>query len=287
MSRVLAFRADIQGLRAIAVLSVVAYHAGATWLKGGFVGVDIFFVISGYLITRILIKELSADTYSIRRFYQRRLRRLMPALVVVLAASLIIGLALLSASDMRKLGITSAATMLFSSNIVFYLTSDYFGSAAEYQPLLHTWSLAVEEQFYIVFPLLLAAIWKRGRRMLLPAFISLALLSLVSSILGGLVSPPWSFYLPFSRAYELLLGALVAASPDLLSRASNTVRNALSVVGLVLIAVSLLLIDAESMLFPGFIALVPCVGTAILIAAGQSRESIGGRIISGSLFKFF
>ncbi|PKR89165.1 hypothetical protein CXZ10_10805 [Pleomorphomonas diazotrophica] len=287
MSGFLPFRSDIQGLRAIAVLSVVAYHAGATGLKGGFVGVDIFFVISGFLITKILLKENAAGTYSLTGFYQRRLRRLMPALIVVLTASLIAGMFLLSAGDMRKLGITSAATMLFSSNVIFYLTSDYFGSAAEYHPLLHTWSLAVEEQFYIVFPLFLALVWKRWRSMLVPALLVLVALSLAASVVGGMMSQPWSFYLPFSRAYELLLGALVAARPDLLSRVGQAGRNALSLLGLALIGVSLLLIDAETMLFPGYIALAPCIGTVLVIAAGQSTETLGGKLISGPPFLFF
>jgi len=281
------FRRDIQGLRAVAVLSVVAFHAGATWLKGGFVGVDIFFVISGFLITKILLNENASGSYSLMRFYQRRLRRLMPALVLVLAASLVAGLLLLSASDMRALGITAASTVLFSSNVIFYLTSDYFGSAAEYQPLLHTWSLAVEEQFYILFPLFLALVWRRARNLLIPLMIALAVVSLLASVIGGMKSPTWAFYLPFSRAFELLIGALVAAKPDLLSKVNPTGRNILSLVGLTLIGGSLFLVNEEQMLFPGYIALVPCLGAALVIATGQVTETVGGRLISSAPFQFF
>jgi peptidoglycan/LPS O-acetylase OafA/YrhL len=219
------FRRDIQGLRAIAVLSVVIFHAGGEWLRGGFAGVDVFFVISGYLITRILLKENAAGTYSLVRFYERRLRRLFPALIIVLIATLIAGLFLLSAHDMKRLGASAAATMFFSSNVLFFLSLDYFSGPAEFEPLLHTWSLAVEEQFYIVFPLFVALVYKRARSLLVPLLLAGTIASLVISIVSTQWSPGFAFYLPFSRAFELLIGALVAASPRLFSSLRPSFRD--------------------------------------------------------------
>ena len=287
MNAAVPLRRDIQGLRAIAVLSVVVFHSGASWLKGGFVGVDVFFVISGFLITKILLSDISNGTYSLMGFYRRRIRRLLPALVLVLTASLTAGIFLLSADDMRNLGVTTAATVLFGSNLILFFTSDYFGASAEFQPLLHTWSLAVEEQFYILFPFLLTLVWKRGQRLLVPIMVALVVLSLISSVVVGMKSPAAAFYLPFSRAYELLIGALVAAKPDMLSKVGAQGRHVLSLVGLGLIIGSLLLIDEEQVMFPGYVALIPCLGTALVIATGQSTETIGGRLISSEPFQFF
>ena len=149
------YRADIDGLRAIAVLAVLFFHSGISLFSGGYVGVDIFFVISGYLITTIIIREIANNNFSIVRFYERRFRRILPALAVVTLASLMAGFFLLTPEGLSSLGKSVLATALFSSNMLFYFESGYFDGAAEMKPLLHTWSLAVEEQYYIFFLLLL------------------------------------------------------------------------------------------------------------------------------------
>jgi len=155
------YRPDIDGLRAVAVLSILFFHVGIKHFSGGYVGVDIFFVISGYLITSIIVRELTAGEFSIARFYERRVRRILPALTVVVVATLLAGLVLLNPAQLEDLGRSATATSVFSSNIFFFLGSGYFDGSSELKPLLHTWSLAVEEQYYIFFPFLLIVIAKR------------------------------------------------------------------------------------------------------------------------------
>ena len=156
----LLYRSDIDGLRAIAVLSVLFFHAGSELFSGGYVGVDVFFVISGYLITSIILREINSGTFSILQFYERRFRRILPALVVVIIASIVVGAFLLTPDGFSDFGQSALAASVFSSNILFFLESGYFDAPAELKPLLHTWSLAVEEQYYIFFPILLLAIAK-------------------------------------------------------------------------------------------------------------------------------
>ena len=177
------YRPDIDGLRTIAVVPVVLFHAGYGWILGGYVGVDVFFVISGYLITSILVREIEAGRFSLIAFYERRARRILPALMSVLAASLVAGWWLLLPDDFSEFAKSAGATLIFASNIWFnYATSDYFGPAAELYPLLHTWSLAVEEQFYIVFPVLLWLILRHGRRLCIAVCVGLSLLSLALAV---------------------------------------------------------------------------------------------------------
>ena len=159
-----AYRRDIDGLRAIAVLAVVLFHAGFASVRGGYVGVDVFFVISGFLITGIMLREFQTDSFSIARFYERRVRRIFPALVVTIVLTLAVGAALLSPEKFANLGRSTLAVAVFASNMFFWKQSGYFGPPAGQIPLLHTWSLAVEEQFYIAFPLLLLFIRRFGGR---------------------------------------------------------------------------------------------------------------------------
>ena len=209
------FRRDIQGLRAIAVLGVVIYHASAgALLQGGFVGVDVFFVISGFLITGILLKDIEQGQFSLVTFYQRRMRRLFPAMFTVLVFTLITGAVLLSSSAYRELAGTAVATALFSSNLAFLKLSSYFGGGVEYKPLLHTWSLAVEEQFYILFPIVLYGLWRFARHALAPTLVLVALASLGLSGWMSQAHPSADFYLAPPRAFELLIGALLALNPD-------------------------------------------------------------------------
>ena len=277
-------RRDIQGLRAIAVLSVVVFHASeGRWLPGGFVGVDVFFVISGFLITRILLKANEQGRFSLIGFYQRRIRRLFPALVTMEIFTLAAGAALLSPRAYAELAQTSAATQLFVSNFVLLKLTGYFGGATIYKPLLHTWSLAVEEQFYIFFPIALFVLWRIAKQAIGFVFLGVALLSLALSIWMSEVYPTPAFYLAPTRAFELLTGALLAWYSGLLGHLGDRVRDGVSLLGLLLIGFSISLIES-SVAFPGGIALIPCVGAAFVIASGLDRPSLGGRLISSAPF---
>ncbi|WP_300534369.1 acyltransferase, partial [uncultured Mameliella sp.] len=183
MNKALSYRPDIDGLRTLAVMPVVLYHAGVSGFTGGFVGVDIFFVISGFLITTIIQRELDEGRFSVVRFYERRARRILPALLTVMLVSLVAGWFILAPEDYDQMGRSILSALLFVSNLWFWLSSGgYFGSATDYLPMLHTWSLAVEEQFYIFFPLLLMLLHRIGRRLVLPAIVVLVMGSLVLAI---------------------------------------------------------------------------------------------------------
>lgn len=204
------YRPEIDGLRAIAVLPVILFHAGIPGFSGGFVGVDVFFVISGYLITGILLRELAAGDFSVVAFYERRIRRILPALFLVLWACVPLGWFLMDPYAFQRLGQGLLAVTMFVSNILFWRTTDYFTATLE-NPLLHTWSLGVEEQYYVFFPLFLWLVWKYGRGQLWLALTLVFLASLGISQwavqTGRLVA---AFYLIPSRAFELLLGSGVA-----------------------------------------------------------------------------
>ena len=271
------FRSDIQGLRALAVVPVVLFHAFPETLPGGFVGVDIFFVISGYLITRILHEELREDRFSIAGFYVRRVKRLFPALYLMLAVSMLLGLVMLPPDELRELARTCLATIGFVANFLFHDLSGYFDGQSELKPLLHTWSLAVEEQFYLVFPLALLGAYRLRPRWLPAMLWAAAGLSLAWSVYQLGQEPSKAFYYPWPRAFELLIGAIVAvrAIPGI---SNDSVRNGLSLLGLILIVGSLWLLS-EKQPFPGFAALPPCIGAALILAAGEDRPSLGGRMI--------
>src|SRR5574338_49692 len=175
------YRREIDGLRAFAVLPVIMFHAGFQTFSGGFVGVDIFFVISGYLITSIILEEQQAGTFSLLGFYERRARRILPALFVVLAGCLVLGWLWLLPIDMKLFSESLVAVPTFASNILFYATGSYFEPAAELKPLLHTWSLAVEEQYYVVYPILLLLLWRLGQKWMVGLLAGLAVCSLVAA----------------------------------------------------------------------------------------------------------
>lgn len=282
------YRADIDGLRAIAVLSVVIYHAFPVYLRGGFVGVDIFFVISGFLISTVILGEIENDRFQLREFYVRRIRRIFPALITVLVFCLTVGWFTLLSDEFSQLGIQVFGGAAFFSNFIFWYESGYFDALAETKPLLHIWSLGVEEQFYILFPLLLVISWQFGFRSWVMPFI-VALLSFSLNILTVSNHPDAAFYLLHTRAWELMIGVMLAyasigatAKPN--SRLIETGRqdiahwvnniqpyyySALSWLGMYLILAGFFLIDNESK-FPGYLALLPCVGTALVIYAGPS-----------------
>ncbi len=279
------FRADIQGLRAIAVLSVVIYHARHSLLPGGYVGVDVFFVISGFLIGGILMNELDRGEYSLAGFYRRRIRRLFPALYLMLAVVLLCGVLMLPPESLRELGHTAVSTVFFVSNFDFDRLSDYFAGDSQLKPLLHTWSLAVEEQFYVLFPLFLALLWRHWRRQYRLILFAVAAMSLILSIWAVGRHPSAAFYLAPSRGFELLIGALVTRT-SLPSRVSQIQRDLLSMAGLALLLVSVVAFD-DLTPFPGLAALVPCCGTALIILAGTDRPSLAGRIIGASAIAIF
>jgi peptidoglycan/LPS O-acetylase OafA/YrhL len=270
------YRPEVDGLRAIAIIPVVAFHAGITQLSGGFVGVDVFFVISGYLITKIIVEEIEGGKFSLLDFYRRRILRIIPVLIVVVLATSLFGYFLFLPAEFEDLAKSVVATAFFSSNFYFWQTSGYFDPASTLRPLLHTWSLAVEEQFYLFFPLLILAIHRFGGRRYGGWIFAFSVLSFVASVLGVFYEPSATFYLLPARGWELGLGALIAVGwfPKV---ESGKLRFALSGGGILCICFALFYLDEES-LFPGWNALFPVVGAALLVAYGQGTTV--GRFLS-------
>jgi peptidoglycan/LPS O-acetylase OafA/YrhL len=263
-----AYRPDVDGLRAIAIISVVLYHYGFWPFTGGFVGVDVFFVISGFLITGLIHREMTEGRFSIRHFYERRIRRIFPALFVMLAVATIAAALLLFPSDFERYADSLFATAFFASNFEFWRETGYFDVSAEWKPLLHLWSIAVEEQFYVVFPALLLLIGTRSRSKLLIVTGALFVLSLVFSIWAVPNTPATAFYLLPSRFWELMLGALLALA-QLPQPTSRIAREGIGIVGFGLIAAAVFTYTRWQP-FPGAYALMPCVGAALLIYAGET-----------------
>lgn len=267
------YRSDIDGLRAIAVLAVLFYHTGVSIFSGGYVGVDIFFVISGYLITGIIIRETQDSKFSILKFYERRIRRIYPALYAVLIFILIITHWLYNPHDYKEIGQSVAATVIFISNLLFSKQSGYFNELALANPILHTWSLAVEEQFYLVFPLLVWLITRFAKAWLKFALVFLTLLSFSLSVHYTKLDPSASFYFAHLRAWELLIGGLLAL--DILpSKISATTRNIYRLIGIVLLIISIFFYT-EKTSFPGISALLPTLGAALIIYSGIGADSSG------------
>ena len=280
---VLGHRADIDGIRAVAVVPVLLFHAGFSAFPGGFVGVDVFFVISGYLITSLILEDINRDRFSVLAFYERRIRRIFPALFAMLLGSFVLGAFVLLPDDLKELGQSAAATTLFASNILFWHRSGYFDAPAEQNALLHTWSLAVEEQFYIVFPLVLLLLVRRQSNYVV--YVAAALLiSFALAAWGVRDAPVTTFYLAPTRAWELLLGALLAmgAAPP---PSRQGLRDLLSLFGVGLIAYSVLAFSPETP-FPGAAALLPCLGAGLVIYAGAGGSSLAGRILGAPAFVF-
>ena len=274
------YRPEIDGLRALAVLPVILYHGGFSQFGGGFLGVDVFFVLSGYLITSILCEEHSNGTFSIKRFYERRARRILPALFLILFCCLPFAWMLLVPGDMREFSQSLLSVLAFASNVFFWReSSDYFSTAAELKPLLHTWSLGVEEQFYIFYPLVLAAIWRFGRKWLPAAMVVAALSSLALAQWLVIHRPTAAFFLLPTRAWELLLGGLVAVY--LRNRAIEPPRwlgEMASAAGLLMLAVSVVAFRRDAPT-PGLLTLIPTLGTALLILFA-SPATVVGRMLS-------
>ena len=277
------YRKEIDGLRAIAVLPVILFHAGFEVFGGGFVGVDIFFVISGYLITNIILADYEKGSFSIKKFYERRARRILPALFLVIIVCIPAAWVLLLPSDMKDFSQSLVAVSLFASNILFWRESGYFDSTAELKPLLHTWSLAVEEQYYIIFPILLMLLWKLGRRWILIALILLFIASLVFSEWAAHAKPTAAFYLLPMRAWELLIGAFAAFYLSKENR-NNFGKSTFEIggwLGLGLIIYSIFSFSKATP-FPGFYALIPTIGV-VLIILFATHQTTAGRFLGNKV----
>jgi len=274
------YRADIDGLRALAVLPVVLFHAHVAGVRGGFVGVDVFFVISGYLICSLIAQELQRGDFSILRFYERRCRRILPALFTMFFATAVAAGVILMPPDLASFGRSLLSSVMFVSNMYFWKDSGYFDGSAEFKPLLHTWSLSVEEQFYLVVPYLLVAISVFCRRRYIACLLPLALASLGVSIWGVAHAPNAAYYVLPTRFWEILLGGLLGVGA-LSGPASRAVREPLALAGLALLLGSALLYS-DATPFPGLAALAPCGGAALIIYAGTGGMSTVGRLLSSS-----
>ncbi|WP_120077557.1 acyltransferase family protein [Aurantiacibacter odishensis] len=273
------YRRDIDGLRAVAVLAVVLCHAGVPGFAGGFVGVDVFFVISGYLICGILARELEAGEFSLAGFYERRVRRILPPLFLVIAACFALGWFLLPPPAYLDLARSAIPAALFWSNLHFRNEgSDYFAIDAEFQPLLHTWSLAVEEQFYIAVPLAMWLVWTIGRRAALPAAVLATAASFAWSVHMVDTTPTGAFYLLQSRAWELGVGAVLALGVARIAL-PRWLAEAVGVLGIFAIAYATYRYDGTTP-FPGAAALAPVLGAAAIIWAGQHHATLTSRLLS-------
>ena len=284
------YRAEIDGLRAIAVVSVILYHAqmvlfGRDWFEGGFIGVDIFFVISGYLITRIILSELeSKGSFSFLNFYERRARRILPMLFVVVFVSIPFAWQKLLPSDFVEYAESILASLFFGSNFFFYFsTTEYGADSALLKPFLHTWSLGVEEQFYLVFPILAIVAFKYFRKHFLTILVGLSLLSLQFSELMEVRNSDLNFYLPFSRFWELAMGSMLAYR-ELYYKPSNEgfASKSLPMLGLYLIAYSILFFDGKTP-HPSFHTLIPIIGVALIIGFASKDEFVG-RVLGSKPF---
>jgi len=272
------YRSEIDGLRALAVLPVILFHAGFSFFSGGFVGVDIFFVISGYLITSIITNEITNKSFSIINFYERRARRILPPLFFVIILCIPFAWFWMLPDDFKNFGQSITSNIFFISNFLFWIESSYFAGQAELKPLLHTWSLAVEEQFYVLFPIILLVFLRLGKNLLFMALTLIAILSLFYSQYSSIYFPDSSFYLLPSRAWELLLGSAAALilifKKDILIFKSSLINEILCFIGIALIAYAIYFFDRSSS-FPGFPALVPTLGTFLLILFCNNSTLVG------------
>ncbi len=302
------YRADIDGLRAIAILSVVGFHAFPFWVKGGFIGVDIFFVISGYLISTIIISSLERNSFSFIEFYSRRIRRIFPALLLVLMACFTFGWFALLADEYKQLGKHITGSAAFVSNFLFWNENGYFDNAAETKPLLHIWSLGIEEQYYVVWPLLLWLAWKKRFNFLVTTLV-IALISFVLNVVYVRSDTVAAFYSPQTRFWELLMGSVLAYvtlhKQSVLAKFQHRLDtrlarifheqvretngsilcNVQSVFGAVLIVIGIILITKERQ-FPGWWALLPTLGAVLVISAG-SQAWLNRVILSSRVLVWF
>ncbi|HRY47651.1 MAG TPA: acyltransferase family protein [Candidatus Paceibacterota bacterium] len=275
--RVTDYRPDVDGLRALAVVAVLLFHA-KLGCPGGFVGVDIFFVISGFLISSLILKEIAKGSFTLINFWERRIRRILPAVVVVIFATLVAGWFLYLPDDFLALGKSALAQVALVSNVFFYRQAGYFEAGADTKPLLHTWSLAVEEQFYLLYPFFLVCLVNQKRLGPAAGIAVVGISSLVLSVVGTYTHAWATFYLLPTRAWELLLGAWLVVMRDRFS-AGKLPREVAGWIGLALIYFPLFCYDADTR-FPGLAAVPPCLGTALIIYSSQTGLSMVGRLFS-------
>jgi len=272
------YRPEIDSLRAIAVLSVILFHAGFETFSGGFIGVDIFFVISGYLITSIILKEKSAGTFTLANFYERRIRRILPALFFMLIVCIPAAWFWLLPHELKDFGYSVAAVSLFGSNFLFWQQSDYFSADAELIPLLHTWTLAVEEQYYLLFPLLLIVLWQFGKKSITVILALIAIASLIFSEWAWRHHPEFNFYLLPSRAWELLAGALCAFYLHNRANSQPTQKpiwqQILAALGLAMLCYAIFFFD-QDLPYPSLITLIPILGSVLFICFSHASNGIG------------
>lgn len=270
------YRRDIDGLRAIAVAVVVIFHTGVSPLRGGFIGVDIFFVISGFLISGLLIRDIDRGSFSLSRFYERRLRRILPAMLAMVAVVLALSPILLFSPELRITALTALSSLFSAANLYLLSTAGYFEADSLTQPLLHLWSLGVEEQFYVLFPIALILLAAVGRRWLPLGVILLTAASLAACIIVTRLDRDFAYFFPLTRAWELMIGALLVLVP--LPRVPRLLRELAA-----LVAVAIILGSAwrfhSGMAFPGWVALIPCLAAAGLIAVGSQ----GGSLVTQAL----
>ena len=273
------YRREIDGLRAVAVIPVIFYHTGVEVFSGGFVGVDIFFVISGYLITSIIVDDCANGTFSMRKFYERRARRILPALFFIMLCCIPVAWLTMAPHQMKDFSQSLLAATAFASNIFFYTETDYFNDFAHTSPLLHTWSLAIEEQFYVVFPFFILGMRRYGRNPLVISIAIIAVSSLLLSEWGWRNEPVANFYLTPSRAWELMVGAMGAF---LHFGGEQRRNNALSALGLALIIISIFYFNGTTP-FPSVYTLAPVAGTLLIILFGPSGTWVGGILSTRTL----
>ena len=278
------YRAEIDGLRALAVIPVILYHAGFKLFSGGYVGVDVFFVISGYLITTIILAELGAGTFSLIHFYERRARRILPALFVVMFACLPFAWFWLLPDAMKQFSESLVAVNAFASNILFWRTSGYFNTATELKPLIHTWSLAVEEQYYVLFPLFLMLTWKLGKRWMVGLLAIVFVISLAGAQWLLATHPSFNFFMLPTRCWELLIGAFIAFyyARHNIKKHNHNIEQLGSLFGLLLIAYCVFAYDNQTP-FPSIYALVPTLGAAFIIIFA-THKTVVGRLLGSKLF---
>ncbi len=271
------YRKEIDGLRALAVLPVILFHAGFTTFSGGFVGVDIFFVISGYLITTIIVDEMDKGSFSLLNFYERRARRILPALFFVILCTLPFAWFWMLPQDLKSFSQSLVAVPLFASNVLFWLTSGYFDTASELKPLLHTWSLAVEEQYYVLFPLFLMLAWKLGKKWIISLLIIVAIVSVSAAQYGSTNHPSFTFYLLPTRAFEILIGALISLyinHKQSIISVSQSVSQSVSLAGLALVLYAIFAFDKNTP-SPSLYTLIPTVGAGLILVFANNKNIVG------------
>ena len=271
------YRADIDGLRAIAVIGVILFHANLGF-TGGYVGVDVFFVISGYLISRIIVREVREERFSLQDFWVRRIRRILPAAATVVFATFLAGALILEPNSLRGLGISGIAYSLMVANVFFWKSSGYFSESAELQPLLHTWSLSVEEQFYVVLPIALTFLLRRKSSWTFYIIAAIAMASFALNVLLLNEYPSSVFYLLPFRAWELLAGTLLVLCGDRI-KLSEITNELLAVCGLGAIVIPMLYYT-DGIQFPGLAAALPVGGTVLFIASNMSKTTYTGQLVS-------